>query len=453
MSEQLDKGGTVKGTRWVALVATVVLVMSVTAAIAGAQGSSEKPTASEVGISADEIHIAVIADVENPLAPGLFQGSVNGVEGWAKNINKHGGLAKRKVVVDFLDSHLSADDSRNAFIKACSEDFAVVGTSALFTNNVDDIDACVDKAGAATGLPDIAVVTTEVVQQCSPTTYSINPPTIVCDTKDQHPQTYQANAGRAYYYQKKFGKDLHGTYIFSADLKAANNANRASMTQMQTVGIKADDQVDISARASQSEYTPVVQNMKDASSNYAQSGSAQNSTVSLRKEAKLQGLTDPKIIWDCTLQCYDRKLIEQGGGDVERQYVSLLFLPFEETNTNKELKTFVSTVGKDKVDGFGAQAWASGVLLGQAVDNIVKQGGVNGVTRKALFDQLNNNFHKFNANGMLGTVDVSGHTPTPCYALTQVQNGKFVRVTPTKKGTFNCDKRNLKTTKLDLLTG
>ena len=225
------------------------------------------------------------------------------------------------------------------------------------------------------------------------------------------------------------------------------------MTQMQTVGIKADDQVDISARASQSEYTPVVQNMKDNGSNYAQSGSAFNSTVALRKEAKLQGLTDPKIIWDCTLQCYDRRLVEQGGGDVEGQYVSLLFLPFEEASTNKELKAFVNTVGKDNIDGFGAQAWASGVLFQQAVDKIVDKSGVNGITRKALLDELGTGFNKFNANGMLGNVDVSGHTPSPCYALTQVKNGKFVRVTPTKKGTFNCDKRNLKTTKLDLLTG
>jgi ABC-type branched-subunit amino acid transport system substrate-binding protein len=437
----------------VALLATVALTMSVTTAIAAAQGGNEKPQATEIGITEDTIKVAVIADVENPLAPGLFKGSKDGVEGWAKNLNKKGGLAGRKVEVDFIDSHLSADDSRNAFIKACSEDFAVVGATALFVNNVDDIEGCVDQAGAATGLPDIAVVTTEVVQQCSPTTFSINPPTIVCDTQDQHPQTYQANAGRAYYYQKKFGKDLHGTFIFSADLKAANNANRASMTQMQTVGIKADDEVDISARAPQSEYTPVVQNMKDNDSNYAQSGSAFNSTVALRKEAKLQGLTDPKIIWDCTLQCYDRRLVEQGGADVEGQYVSLLFLPFEEASTNKELKAYVNTVGKDKTDGFGAQAWASGVLFQQAVDKIVDRDGVNGITRKALLDELGTGFAKFNANGMLGNVDVSGHTPSACFVLTQVKNGKFVRVTPTKKGTFNCDKRNLKTTKLDLLTG
>src|SRR5262249_24847950 len=156
--------------------------------IAAAQGGNEKPQATEVGITEDTIKVAVIADVENPLAPGLFNGSADGVEGWAKNLNKKGGLAGRKVEVDFIDSHLSADDSRNAFIKACSEDCAVVGATALFVNNVDDIEGCVDKAGAATGLPDIAVVTTEVVQQCSPTTFSINPPTIVCDTQDQHPQ-------------------------------------------------------------------------------------------------------------------------------------------------------------------------------------------------------------------------------------------------------------------------
>ncbi len=35
--------------------------------------------------------------------------------------------------------------------------------------------------------------------------------------------------------------------------------------------------------------------------------------------------------------------------------------------------------------------------------------------------------------------------------LTQVKNGKFVRVTPSKKGTFNCKSQNVTTVKLDLL--
>ena len=439
-------------TRWVALVATIVLMTAGPSSVAFAQGSGDKPKATEVGITDKEIRVAVIADVDNTLAPSLFQGSVDGVNGWAKFVNANGKLAGRKIVVDFIDSKLSADEARNAVIKACSQDFALVGTSALFLNNVDDMEGCVNQAGAAVGLPDLAVVTTEVAQQCSPTTYGVNPPQIICSTKAQHPQTYQGNAGRAFYYEKKFGKDLHGAYIFSKDLKAAENANRASMTQMQKAGpgIKQDFEALVGGRSTQPEYTPIVQQMKDKSSNYAQSGSSFNTTVLLRKEAKLQGVTDPKIIWDCTLQCYDKKLIEQGGADVEGQFVSTLFLPFEEASSNKTLSNFLKFTGKDKVDGFAIQAYASGLLLSQAVDQIVKKDGVNGLTRKALFDQLAT-INSFNAGGMIGTTNIADRQTTPCYVLLQVKSGKFVRVTPSKKGTFDCAAKNRIETMLDLI--
>ena len=92
----------------------------------------------------------MIADVDNPARPGLFQGIVNGVEAFGKYINgTTGKLAGRNVQVDFIDSKLSADEARNAVIKACQEDFAIVGTSALFLNNVQPLEQCVDKAGQA----------------------------------------------------------------------------------------------------------------------------------------------------------------------------------------------------------------------------------------------------------------------------------------------------------------
>jgi len=451
-------GGNVTGTttrrmraRWSALAVGMVLVVGVSATGAGAQSSSkEKPTATDIGITAKEIRVAVIADVETPLAPGLFQGSVYGVQGWAKYVNKKGGLAGRKVVVDFIDSKLSASDTRNAFIKACQEDFVVVGASALFVNNVSDIETCVNQAGVAAGLPDFAVVTTEVDQQCSPTTISVNPPQIICSTKDESPQTYQSNAGRAAYYQKKFGKNLHGAYLYSSDIKAANNANRATASGMQEEGIKADQEFDISARAPQSAYTPIVQAMKEKGSNYAQSGSAQNSTVALRKEAKLQGLQGVKV-WDCTLQCYDKKFIEQGGADVEGQFVSLLFLPFEEANTNAMLADFLKYTGKDKADGFGIQAWASGLLFAEAVNAAVAQSGVNGVNRESVFTEVAK-INGFDAGGMLGKTNISDKEVTPCYALVQVKGGEFKRVWPTKVGTFDCKASNVLQSKLDLLS-
>src|SRR4030095_9334559 len=112
------------------------------APLSGAQGGDEKPEASEVGVTADEIRIAVIADIDTPVAPGLFKGSADAVEGFAKYINKTGGLAGRKVVVDVIDSKLNADEARNAVIKACAEDFAMVGTAGRFLHNTHDPLAC-----------------------------------------------------------------------------------------------------------------------------------------------------------------------------------------------------------------------------------------------------------------------------------------------------------------------
>jgi ABC-type branched-subunit amino acid transport system substrate-binding protein len=440
-----------KRTQWLALAATLAIFATASPTVAFAQSSDgAKPLASEIGVTPTTIRLAVIADVDTPLAPGLFQGSVNGVKGWAKYVNAHGGLAGRKVTIDFIDSKLSADEARNAAITACQNDFALVGTSALFLSNVDDIEKCTDITGAATGIPDLAVVANETDQQCSPTTYSINPPTLECATRDQHPQTYHANAGRAFYYQQRSQEKLHGAYLFTSDIKSAENANRGSMTQMQraTPGIKQDFESLVSGRATQSVYTPIVQQLKDKSSNYAQSGSSFNSTVLLRKEAKLQGITDPNFVWDCTLQCYDKNLIEQGGADVEGQYISTLFLPFEEKASNKMLAQFLKYVPQP--DGFAIQAWASGLLIQQAITQAVQKDGVNAVTRKALFDELAT-IKTFNAAGMIGATDIADHQPTNCFALVQVKNSKFVRVFPTKKGTFDCKARNLISVKLDLL--
>jgi ABC-type branched-subunit amino acid transport system substrate-binding protein len=436
------------------LVTVAALAFGGMAAVASAQGGSEKPQATEIGVTAKEIRIAVLADVDTPVAPGLFKGSADAVEGFAKYINKLGGLAGRKVVVDFIDTKLSADEARNAIIKACSQDFAMVGTAALFINNVDDQTGCVDKAGAATGLPDIPFLATEVQQQCSPITFPVSPPQVLCDTADQHPQTYQASIGRAFYYKKKFGNDLHGVYVFGSDLRSARNASFASgLGQVRQVCCKSDRDFDLSARAPQSEYTPVVQEMKDQSANYGQSTGPFNQMVALRKEAKLQGLNDVKV-WDCGTQCYDPQLIEQGGADVEGQYADTLYLPFfnaADRKANKMAAAFYKNVGADNVGQLGAPySWIAAIAFRDAVNAVVKQNGVNALTRKNLLAALDG-IHQFDADGFYSGVDLAGRTIGPCHVLNQIKNGKFVRVQPTKAGKFDCPKGGVVHTELDLI--
>ena len=132
-----------------------------------ASAADDKPTATEIGVTPTELHIAVIADVDTPLAPGAYAGARDAVQGFGKYINQQGGLAGRKVVVDFYDSKLNGNESRNATIQACQNDYALVGTSALFLTQVDDIVNCQDQAGQATGIPDLSAVTTGVPESCS----------------------------------------------------------------------------------------------------------------------------------------------------------------------------------------------------------------------------------------------------------------------------------------------
>ena len=49
-----------------------------------------------------------------PFAPGVLKGIVDGVQGWGKYVNANGGIAGRKVQVDFIDSKLNPNDTRNA---------------------------------------------------------------------------------------------------------------------------------------------------------------------------------------------------------------------------------------------------------------------------------------------------------------------------------------------------
>ena len=131
--------------RWGVLSAVVALVASGTVVSAGAQSADkEKPTATDVGITPTEIHIATIADVDNSFAPGLFKASVDGVRGVVKYINATGGLAGRKLVMDFYDSHVNPNDTRAAEISACQNDVAMVGTSAALLNTVAEIRDCKD---------------------------------------------------------------------------------------------------------------------------------------------------------------------------------------------------------------------------------------------------------------------------------------------------------------------
>jgi Periplasmic binding protein len=452
----------VQRTRWIALALAGVLGVAAcgggtktndNGGSAGGSSSSAAPTtpttsaleakckseplqSTEIGVTADTITIAIVADTGSSLRPGLFQGSVDAINAWANYKNANGGLGCRKVAVKFYDSALSATNTKNALTSACSNTYALVGTTALFVNDVSPIESCKDKAGQVTGIPDLAELQTEPAQQCSNVSYAILPTGAQCPYSGTGPRTYKIGTTPFEYYLKKFGKDaLHGVWVIPADLPSTISASMPGFRYSQKLGIRLDAEFGASGLATEPAYTPFAQAIKNHKSTYARVGLDYKGTVYLRKEAQAQGVNTVKV-WDCSVQCYDKRMLSEGGSAVEGQYVWMTLLPFEDAGSNQTLDNFLKY--DKKPDGFGEQAWAAAELFGQVVDQIVATKGPNALTRANLLEGVRNT-HSFDAGGLMQKTDIGGRAAAaPCMVMMQIQNGKFVRVDPTKPGTYDC---------------
>jgi hypothetical protein len=449
----------IKVRNTVVIGALLVALAALAASPATAQSSGAKPKATEVGVTDSEIHIGVVADVDNPFAPGLFKGAVDGVKAGAAFLNSKaggGGLAGRKVVVDFYDSKLNGNESRNATIQGCQNDYALVGTSALFLTSVEDIVNCKDQAGQAVGIPDMSAVTTGVPESCSAMSFPAYGIAIDCPTVTQNPQTFYANQGPAKWELSKNKGGLHGVTIVGNDTKDAARGGTILGLADQQAGIKADQGdpvVSVSGRDPQSVFTPIVQKMKQDGSNWSLNVGAANQGLLLRNEAELQGIDATKVLWECA-SCYGNTLIPDNAKSFEGEYQFLGFLPFEEASVNPTVANFVKYMKKvgGTPDQFSAYSYAAVLAFADAVNAIVKSDGVNGLTRTNLITAIKG-LTDFDAGGMIGKRSFKDSKTTSCFMMVQFKSGKWVRQYPTKKGTFDCKASNAVNIKANLISG
>ena len=234
-------------------------------------------------------------------------------------------------------------------------------------------------------------------------------------TKDRPPADVPGERGSRRYYNEKYGKDkLHGVYVFGSDSKSARDSSFASLGgsrhRRRDIGIKSDEDFDVSGSATQSAYTPVVQEMKSNGSNYGQAIRSAHAMVLTAQGSDAAGPHRREGVGLRRAVATTKRFINAGGADVEGQYVDTLFLPFyskADQKANPMLANSSSTRARTTLAGFGAYAWAAGIAFRDAVNAQVKAGGVNSVTRKTIFEQLNK-INKFDAEGMIAPIDLAG---------------------------------------------
>jgi hypothetical protein len=400
--------------------------------------------ATDIGITADTITVEVIADVGNPLAPGLFQGNLDALQGFAEYVNADGGIACRQLVVKTWDSHLDANEAKNGQIDACQHAFALVSSNALFNPDTTVMAECKDARGLATGLPDLPGTANDPAQLCNRTTFMAAPVVQTCPIVEGRPRTFRMSVGSARYFSKR-APGAHGIYLIPGDLPTTVQSATYIIRSQELGGLRFDATPKVSGRTEQSGYTPIIQTMRSVGADFVVNGSNDASMIKLRREAKAQGYDGVKR-WACIPSCYSRAFRE-AGPDVDGTYVTLGHLPFEEADLNEDLGAFLEHVGVEKVDGFGALAWQAADLFRQAVDDVVEAEGPNGLTRASLLDALAH-VRSFDANGWAAR-KTDLHGGSPCFVIIQIEGGEFHRVHPKKRGTMDCDPKNIVSFELD----
>src|SRR5260221_6700015 len=224
----------------------------------------------EVGVTPTTITVTVVADVNNSVRPGLFKGSWDGVKAWGDYMNSKGGLGCRHVLVKEGDAKLSPTDAAIAAATACGNSVAMVGTTALFLQDMSVMNSCKDKAGKATGIPDIADLQTEVAQQCSPISFATLPTGSECPYSGTGPRTFHVGYTQYDYYFAKYGASaLHGVFVIPKDLPSTISASMPIFRAENRMGIPSDAEFGESGVAIQTDYTQVAQALKAHSSTYA----------------------------------------------------------------------------------------------------------------------------------------------------------------------------------------
>lgn len=403
---------------------------------------------SDVGLTKTQIRIAIIADVNTPVEPGLFQKNANVIKAWAAMLNAHGGLAGRKVVVDFCDSKLDPNATANCVIQACQNDFALVGTATTELTDISDIDGCKNAAGKPAGIPNLAFVAFPPLA-CDKDTYVVSGYGPYCATATVKPQTYTVNIGAFRYYQSHF-PGLHGIWVYDGDVPTVRIAQVPGFQAATSLGIKKDGEgfYSSSGLAPQSALTPLVQVMKRSGSTFGYGGATPPQTVLIRREAKLQGLNSVKV-WACDSGCYDSGFVELGGSAVDGEYADTNYLPFySDWQANPTLKALVSYMGGvNNISGTALMSYVEALLFQDAVTKAIANGGT--LSRQTLFAALGKET-AFDAGGLIGPTDFAAHMPSPCIAISQVRNGQWTRVYPSAPGTFDCSSANLATLKMNL---
>lgn len=361
------------------------------------------------GVTDKAITIANIADISGPV-PGIFESAQQATRAYVDYFNSQGTICGRKLELLNLDSRADAGSDQQAYVKACDQAFAAVGSMSAF-----------DSGGAATanscGLPDLrSVITSPERQDCKScfAAYSIRTNLIPDVVPKYFAQKFPAAVKKAAFLYVNAG---------AAPVNAKSQAAGYEKAGWDAVYVQGIDVAEFN-------FAPYVQQMKSKGVKIVTYTGPYQNTVKLQQAMQQQGFKPDAYFQDPTI--YDKRYIEQAGSVAEGTYIWAANDLFENKN-NAEIQLYLSYLQQVKPGAipnyYGLYAWSAARLF------VEKAVALGGKLNRASLVQAVRGTTSWTGNGMHTPMNLGTANTPPCLKLAQFKGGRWQQVS---SGNYLC---------------
>lgn len=378
-----------------------------------AQCSAAGAGATDVGVTANQLTVATIANVTG-VQPGLFKSAHQAMQALSAKVNGEGGVCGRGLNPLLLDDKTDSTGNRAAVREACNKSLALVGSMSAFDDGgADAVDDC--------GIPDITAITTNPDRANAKNVYAVYP-----NRADAFVQTgkyiEQTNPGVT------DGAAL--LYLNAGVTRVNGQQRRKALEEIWGTEFVYEQAVQVV----EANYTSYVLAMKNHEPpvEYVTMVSDYQSIVRLVKAMEQQDWYPKVMDWDSVIYSPGFLDLHDGAADGSLFFVNTAL--FEEKASNPEMQEYETWLARvapgAKPDYFGLYAWSAGQLFVKLAREIGPK-----LTRKALFEKLRET-RSWNGNGLHVAHDVGGKRSSGCFLYGVVQGHAFKRKHPS--GGWDC---------------
>lgn len=373
------------------------------AAPAGGNGG-----ATDVGVAEDRIVIYQVAD-RTGAVPGLFEDTYDAIRAYFLMFQQtEGTVYGRQFVLETRDSQMQTQGNRSAYLDACNQAFAAVGSMSAFEQGAaGPISEC--------GIPDIrtAAVTPEL--QTLPTVVSIDamsPGWVPLSEWSFYAERWPEAVKKAAY-----------LFIDNSTTQWQTEQNRTATAQHLGYDWIHVEPIPLSEVNYGSIITKLKQKGVEFVAFQGEGGQAAKITKAMKDQqfapaafALQANVYSPALISNCGGACDDFVYIAQTG--------ALL----EEIDSNPEMQLYAQWLKavnpRANPTGLGMYAWAGARAFVQAVKNAGPQ-----LTRAKILEEMDK-LSGDTGNGLMPPQDYAGQVPTDCIIMLGIEGDRFVREDP-----------------------